>query len=115
MLTAAGLELASFSLVALTGSLVAVAVMVVCMAALLALAATNHKRVLAVTRSEVVVMAADKRGRPLAATGPATAVTFPEPRGVGVPIQLEDGRWWIDRTHYARLRRARELSAAAGW
>ena len=31
-----------------------------------------------------------------------------------MPVQLDDGRWWVDRSAYARLRRARELAAELG-
>jgi len=110
MLTVAGLEVVVFALLALTGSLVVLGAAVACAAALLVLAATNTKRVLAVNRRDMVVLAATLRSRPVAPIGqPAGDVTFPEPRGVGVPIELADGRWWVDRVHYPRLRRAREL------
>jgi hypothetical protein len=80
--------------------------------------ATNQHRVLAVSGGELVVMAASLRGRPLAPIGTApAALELPEPRGVGAPVILADGCWWVDRSAYGRLRRARELrtrQAAAG-
>ena len=107
-----GVELGAFALLALTGSVVALGAVGVAGAVLLALAATNRRRVLAVTRSEVVVLRATLRGRPVATLGRAPgAVELPEPRGVGASLQLEDGRWWVDRSTYPRLRRARELCA----
>lgn len=110
ILIACGVELAVFALLALTGSLVALAAFVVCSGALLALALTNTKRVLAVSRSGVAVLAADLRNHPLAPIGDAPAgLVLPEPRGIGVPVELADGRWWVDRVHFARLRRAGEL------
>lgn len=115
MLTTSGLELAAFATLALTASLAALAAVAACATVLLGLALTNRKRVLAVGRSGVTVLTADLRAHPLAPAGPAPeAFRFPDPTGVGAPADLDDGRWWVDRAHYARLRRARELTSASG-
>ncbi len=107
-----GIELGAFALLALTGSVIALIAVGSAGTALLVLAATNRRRVLAVTRSDVVVLRATLRGRPVALLGPApSAVELPEPRGVGAALELDDGRWWVDRSTYPRLRRARELCA----
>jgi hypothetical protein len=112
VVTVAAAEVAFFAVLALSGSLLAVGAMAVCTCVLGALAATNRKRVLAVTGDGVVVLVADMRGQPLAPIGQAPAgLDFPEPHGLGVPVELDDGRWWVDRLHYPRLRRALELRA----
>jgi hypothetical protein len=113
VLTWCGVELAALALLILTGWFAALVGLAAAGLALLALAATNRRRLLAVTRSQVVVLSAGLRGRPVAAIGPAPErLVLPPPRGVGVAVQLDDGRWWVDRSAYARLRRARELGPA---
>jgi len=109
-------ELASFALLVLTGSLAALAAVGVVGAVLLALAATNRRRVLAVTRMGVVLLSATLRGHAVSPEGPGPEdLALPPPRGVGAPVELADGRWWVDRSAYPRLRRAREaLGEQAG-
>jgi hypothetical protein len=102
-------ELAAVAGFIATASPAALAAIVVVAVALLALAATNRKRVLAVTSDGVAVTAASVRGRPLVEIGTAT-VDFPPPSGAGVPVVIDGTRWWVDRTAFARLARARELT-----
>jgi hypothetical protein len=102
-------ECASFALLVVTGSLGALAAVGTVGVVLLALAATNQRRVLAVTRMGTVVLSATLRGTATAAIGPAPEpLELPPARGVGAAVELRDGRWWVDRASYARLRAARE-------
>jgi len=79
-------------------------------AVLLAARAGDQRRIVAITSTGVVVLAASVGGRPLAAVGTAPAdLRFPPPSGIGVPVQLGERTWWVDRADFARLRRAREM------
>ena len=113
ILVACGLELAALAALGLTGSLAAFAALCACAAGLVALGATNRRRILALTSAGPVVLDATLRREPVASRGPAPPrLALPAPTGVGCPVQLDDGRWWVDRSDYARLRRAREVMAA---
>ena len=90
----------------------AFAILVVLAVALVVLAATNRRRVLAVTTSGVVQLAASRRGRPTAMVGPAPSdVALPAPRGLGCPAELDGRTWWVDRSAYPRLASARRVLA----
>ena len=109
VLASCAAELACFAVLVLTGSLAALAAVAAVAALLFGLAATNRRRLLAVTRLGSVELDATLRGKPTTVIGPAPdALVLPAPHGVGVPVELADGRWWVDRSHYPRLRRARE-------
>jgi hypothetical protein len=109
-----GIEVACFALLVLTGSLAGLAAVAVAGAALLGLAATNQRRVLAVTRMGTVLLSATLRARPTGVIGPVPdGLALPAPIGAGAAVDLPDGRWWVDRSSYARLRRAREVAGRA--
>jgi len=102
-------ELVTFALLVVTGSLTALLAVAVAGTVLFALAITNRRRVLAVTRMGTVLLSATLRGRATAAIGPAPEdLELPAARGVGAPVELGDGRWWVDRASYPRLRAARD-------
>lgn len=110
VLAACGLELLALAALGLTQSLAALTALAAVAAVLAGLASTNRRRVLAVTRDGILVIAATLRRRPLAPVGYAPpGMTLPEARGVGAPVDLADGRWWVDRSDFSRLRRARDL------
>jgi len=105
-----GAELAALAALVITadaGALIALAAVAL---ALVAQAATNRRRVVAITSGGVVLLAASARGRPLVPLGPAPAdLSLPAPSGLGVPVVLEGTPWWVERSAFARLRQARQL------
>jgi hypothetical protein len=103
-------EVAAFVALIATANLAALILVAAAAIGLLLLGATNRHRVLAITSSGVVLLVASAGGKPLAAIGPAPDdLALPDPAGVGAPVELAGGRWWVDRASFPRLRRAREL------
>ena len=115
VLAVSAVEIAAFAAAVLTFSPIAWVITALAGVALVGVRLADRRHILAVTPHGVVEVAATAAGRPLAAvgTGPAR-LTFPAPSGVGVPIMVGPQRWWIDRSEFARLRRARELDGAFG-
>lgn len=115
VLAVSAVEIVAFAVAVLTFAAAAWVVTALAGITLIGLRLADRRHILAVTRDGVVEVAATAAGRPLAAvgTGPAR-LTFPAPAGVGVPIMVGPNRWWIDRSEFARLRRARELDGAFG-
>jgi len=108
-------ELAALVAVVLVGGPVAWAAFLALAAALVALAATNRHRVLAVTSSGVLVLAASASGRPTRPLGPAPVdLDLPRPRGLGAPVRLDGRTWWVERSAFPRLAQARSFRAGAG-
>jgi hypothetical protein len=101
-------ELATFAGALLLDNLAAFAVLAALAIALVVLAATNRRRVLAVTSMGMVQLAASLRGRPSAVVGPAADVALPTPTGLGCRVELDGRTWWVERAAYPRLARARE-------
>jgi hypothetical protein len=101
------------SLVA-TGGLEAMGVLLAASAVLIAVAATNTRRVLVLTTKGNVLLAASVSGRPEAIVGPvARRLPIPEPVGIGVSLDIEGTRWWVDRSSFRLLARARVIQAQA--
>lgn len=115
VLALSGAELAALAALVITAHPAALIALAVVAAALVAQAVINARRVLAITSSGVVLLAASTRGRPLVAVGPAPAgLSLPAPTGLGVPVVLDGATWWVDRSGFARLRQARRLLGAGG-
>ena len=113
VLALSGAELVALAALVLTANAVALIALAVVAAALATQAVTNRHRVLAITSSGVVLLAASSRGRPLVALGPAPPdLSLPTPAGLGAPIVLDGGPWWVERSAFARLRQARRLLGA---
>ena len=105
-------EIGALVAVILTDTVAAFAALVVLAAALIALAATNRRRVLAVTSMGVVQLRASLRGRPTAMLGPAPSeLSLPPPRRLGCPVELDGCTWWVDRSAFPRLASARRVLA----
>jgi hypothetical protein len=108
-------ELAALVWLIATGSLASFIVLVAASAALAGLVATNRRRVLAVTGMGTVILAASITGWPSGVVGPADrALELPEPSGLGARITVSGQAWWIDRSSFASLRRARAMGHADG-
>jgi hypothetical protein len=108
-------ELVALGALIVTASTPAAVLLAVLAAGLLGLGAANDRRILAVTSTGVVVLAASSRGRPVAMIDTAAAdLVLPAPAGLGVPVTLRGKTWWVDRSGFARLERARELVRAGG-
>jgi hypothetical protein len=91
-----------------TGRLVAMGMLLVLSAVLVVVAATNTRRVLVMTTKGNVLLAASVTGRPEGIVGPVPRqVPLPEPVGSGVSVDIEGTTWWVDRSSYRLLRRAR--------
>jgi hypothetical protein len=81
-----------------------------CSAGLLAVAFTNSRRVLVMTTKGNVILSASTTGWPNGVVGPADrSLQLPTPRGIGVPMTVGAGTWWIDRSSFRWLNRARSL------
>jgi hypothetical protein len=108
-------ELAALVSLIATGSLASFAVLVAASAALVGLVATNRRRVLAVTGMGTVILAASLTGWPNGVVGPAERdLELPEPSGLGVGITVGGRPWWVDRSSFASLRRARTMRRPDG-
>jgi hypothetical protein len=102
--------LVAFVLSAQSAFLIVLAVLA---ATMVGLAVGNGRRILAVTSRGVVVLAASSRGRPVAVIDVAPeGLQLPPPAGLGVPLVLRGQTWWVERSGFPRLRRARELLRA---
>lgn len=91
-----------------TGSPTAMVVLLVLSAALVMVVATNTRRVLVLTGKGNVVLTASVSGWPEAVVGPAPRdLTIPEPVGLGVSLNVGGSTWWVDRSSFRFLKRAK--------
>jgi hypothetical protein len=108
VLAASVAEIAGLAALVATGRLAAMAVLVALSTVLIVVAATNTRRVLVLTGKGNVVLAASLSGRPNGVVGPAPRrIEIPEPAGLGVRVGVGGGTWWVDRSAFRALRRAR--------
>jgi hypothetical protein len=113
VLAASLAELAALGALIATGSLVAMSALVVVSILLVVVMVTNTRNVLALTGKGNVLLSASMRGWPAGVVGPAPRdLDLPAPAGLGVRISIAGESWWIDRSAYRLLRRAREIAAA---
>ena len=106
-------ELAAVAGLVATASLVAMITLVVVSVLLVVVMLTNTRSVIAVTAKGNVILSASLRGWPNGVIGPAPRqLDLPEPAGLGVRIDIEGASWWIDRSSYRLLRRARAIATA---
>ncbi len=95
-----------------TGSAAALAVLVAVSAVLVLIGATNTRRVLALTGMGNVVLAASVSGWPEGVVGPGPRdLDIPEPAGLGVRLDIAGTSWWVDRSSFRFVRRARLVQA----
>ena len=103
-------ELAALAWLIGTGSLASFVVLVAASAALATVAATNRRQILAVTGMGTVVLAASITGWPSGIVGPAErTLELPAPAGLGARIRVGGQTWWIDRSSFRSLTRARAM------
>jgi hypothetical protein len=108
--TACLAELAALAALIVTGSNTALVLLALVAVGLLGLSATNAHRILAITSNGVVVLVASPRGRPQAMVDTAPRdLALPVPAGLGVALTLRGQTWWVDRSGFPRLERARQL------
>jgi hypothetical protein len=113
MLVASLAELATLVALIATASLAALVALVALSAVLVAGLLTNKRRVIALTDMGTVILSASISGWPDGVSGPGPRhLDLPEPRGVGVPLRLESTTWWVDRSSFRLLERARAVAAA---
>lgn len=106
-------EIVSLVAFVATGNGILFALLLVFAVAMLAVGSTNRHRVLAISDSALLVLAATARFRPCGVVGPAPdGLTVPLPAGLGIAVALSDGTWWVDRSAFARAERARQLLQA---
>jgi hypothetical protein len=107
------LELLAVGSLIATGSPVAMGLLLVCSVILLAVMFTNTRRVLAMTTKGNVLLTASTSGWPNGVVGPADrSLVLPRPSGLGVAVRLGTASWWIDRSSYRSLNRARSFQDA---
>jgi hypothetical protein len=115
MLAASLAEVAAFVVLVVTASLGALAPLAAASLVLLGLSAANRHRILAITAHGNVALSASARGVPRAVVGPLPRdLALPEPAGIGQPVEIEGITWWVDRSHFGRLRHARALLETDG-
>src|ERR1700730_1600610 len=113
VLAASVAEIGTLVGLVVTGSLAMLIALVTVSALLVGLAVTNTRRVLALTAMGNVVLTASLSGWPTGISGPTrTDVALPEPAGLGVKIELAGNPWWVDRSWFGSLRKARAIEAA---
>jgi hypothetical protein len=113
VLAASLAELAALGTLVATGSLVAMSALVVVSVLLVVVMMTNTRNVLALTGKGNVRLSASLRGWPTGVVGPAPrTLDLPAPAGLGVRVDIAGETWWIDRSAYRLLRRARDIAAA---
>ncbi len=114
VLTASVAELGALAVLIGTGSIAAGVLLLACSVLLVVVVVTNTRRVLVITAKGNVILTASTSGWPDGVVGPADpAIRLPEPAGLGVAVTIGGGRWWIDRSSYRSLRRARSLARVA--
>jgi hypothetical protein len=108
-------ELVAVAILILTGNLAAFAALVAISVVLLLVVATNQRRILCVTRQGNVLLLASTTAWPIAVAGPVSEeLRLPEPGGLGGAITIEGRTWWIDRSAYQSLAKARAAQAGNG-
>jgi hypothetical protein len=105
-------ELVAAAGLILTGSLGAFAAVVALSVVLVLVVATNQRRILCLTRQGNVLLLASTTAWPTAVSGPVEGQPLlPEPRGLGAAVTIDGRTWWIDRSSYQSLARARAVQA----
>jgi hypothetical protein len=113
VLASSAAEIAALAILIATGSLMAMALLLGTSAVLIGLMATNTRQVLAFTRKGTVRLAASVGGWPTGVLGPVPRdVALPDPSGLGVSVHIGGERWWVDRSSFRFLRRAKVAQAA---
>ena len=110
LVNGAGLvEIGAFVALVVTGSAVALAVLVVASAAFVVLHLADRRAVLAVQDDgEATVLSAGRNGRPVAVrTSTPHPPDLPEPAGLAASVHVDGTRWWIDRAAFPLLAAAR--------
>jgi hypothetical protein len=113
VLAASVAELAALGVLIATGAVAAMIGLVACSAALIAVVFTNTRRVLVITTKGNVILTASASGWPNGVDGPVeSSLRLPAPAGMGVTMTVGATTWWIDRSSYRWLDRARSIQAA---
>jgi len=113
VLAACLVELAALAALVATGSLGAMLALVVASIALVVVMVTNTRKVVALTGKGNVLLSASLRGWPNGVVGPAPRkLDLPPPAGLGVRVEIAGETWWVDRSAFRLLRRARDIAAA---
>jgi hypothetical protein len=106
-------ELAALAALVATGSLAAMLALVAASVALVVVMVTNTRTVVALTDKGNVLLSASLRGWPTGVAGPAPRkLDLPPPAGLGVRVEIAGETWWVDRSAFRLLRRARDMAAA---
>jgi hypothetical protein len=113
VLAASLAELAALGALVGTGSLPALLALVVVSILLVVVMFTNTRKVVALTGKGNVLLSASLRGWPTGVLGPAPRnLDLPPPAGLGVRVELAGETWWVDRSAFRLLRRARAIATA---
>jgi hypothetical protein len=105
-------ELLALAGLIITGSLIAMLILLAISAVVVILVATNKRQILVITRQGNILLSASHTAWPNGVVGPADRTLLPEPKGVGVPFVVAGQTWWIDRSSYRSLTKARAVEAA---
>ena len=102
-------ELTALVAFVLSGSGVALAALFAAAIALAALGLSNEHRFLVVASGETAILSSSPRGKPRTVLGPGPRPgVLPEPHGLGVAIEVDGTRWWVERWSFPALKRARD-------
>jgi len=106
--TALGLvEIGAFCVLVLTGSPIALGVLVLALVAFIGAYSSDTRAVIALAdNGEGALLAAGRSGRPTGVIG-AAVLDEPlpaSPTGLAMPVRLNGATWWIDRSSYPALK-----------
>jgi hypothetical protein len=99
-------EIGAFAALVVTGSVVALVVLVVALVGFLVAYLTDVRAVVALgPDGRGALLAAGRSGRPTAVIAPAVLEETPPaaPTGLSAPLRLNGTTWWIDRSSYGAL------------
>jgi hypothetical protein len=113
VLAASIAEISALAALVATGSLAAMVALIGLSLVLIVVVGSNRRQVVALTRAGNVVLTASASGRPTGVAGPLVPdLCLPPPTGLGVSLEIGGRIWWVDRSSFRLLRRARLVQAA---
>ncbi len=103
-------EILLFVMLVATGSVIALAGLVVAVTAYAAFHLTDRRAVLARAAQGDVLLTAGRNGRPRSVLQPVPTTPLPPATGIAAPVEAGGRTWWVDRSAYPLLRQAAALT-----